>query len=402
VVLFFSIHYLIVSTLTLPFIREQFGIRFVGALLVAIPLTLVSTLVVLRYGRRREEGAPSGNGSSSKITFFLVLFLFSLVLLLSKILWKTALTFDEPHHLDITRIVAEFNVSEIRERVLNLPNPPLPYLIMASVLRPFGLSVFFGRVASSVISSIIPVIVYYWARRMGGSFLVALGTAIGYVLTPLYQNVMYLYTFDGISTLFFTLSLLYFLEALRGKKPNSLMMSAVFWVLCALTKYPPALWLLVAYPTVTFFQIIRSRWRVTYFLPFCLVVAPAALLIVTFLPKMILVPLVAILRWSPPDYEHATVLAWDLALVLGWSPYLVNAFKLYEFLTNRESPSDLLVLTLISMAFLTPLVNPITRRVVQVIPIYHISTIEYARTHYRNWTTLLVWLNLFWWGILTI
>jgi len=406
-----SIHFLLVSTLNLQAVREAVGLRFIETFFITMPLAFLLALAIGGAIRAQdlEPKLKSVNAKTDRNLDLLVcsIVILSAFLLLFKKILETgdSVTFDEPIHLKITEDVSTFDFG-ILQGFARYVNPPLPYFLFALLLKPVGISLLNCRLLSSVIASIIPAILYLLAIEFIKSRRAVVALSYGYILTPLYQNVMYRLTFDGLSTMIFISSVYFFFKAIKTERVRHSAISAVFLGLCILTKYPPAIWLILGYASTILFLKLQGEFNLKQFMPIIVGIAIPSAILPILLPRHLQFLLQILLSvpasWPLMINEYKTLL-WDLLLLLGWSPYLISIFMLRDFRQTRErDPVDLLSLTLIALAFAAPLLNPLTRRIVQIIPIFFITTISYSMRRYRTITLILIWLNLFWWGLINL
>jgi len=333
------------------------------------------------------------------LTPFLVYSLAFLILVFRVWRMGASIEFDERPNLELTKSVAIFDLESWIETftVKSHHNPPLPYLLMAILLRPFDFSLLAGRVISCLFAAIIPVVLFYMLHELCGESTTAMSVSFAYTLSTLYQSAMFKYDFDALSTLFFTLCVYSFIVAVKRKKRLYLGYSMIAWILLILTKYPPAGWLFIGFMmTGLFHREIRSQ------LGFILLALLIALLIVVAVsPAQVGFVAEYFAEWRPLSSEYVVPLFRDFAVVLGWSPYLAFAFKLRE-VKKTGDPISTLSVVLIILAFISPIFNPLTRRVIQVIPLLAVTLFCFSTGRWSRTTSLLMLMNFCWWEVIKL
>lgn len=395
--IFISILYLLSASLYVL----SFGItlRFSSSFLISIPFAFVLTRLWIGWRRGPSLKNSLVQIGKSDLQIMIGLYFFAFFLLALKMyFFASPATYDEIVHMGITRTFLTFDFSSIIGELKIIPNPPLPYVVMAAVFSHFELTLQSARIASSIISSAVPVVLYYWMKVLHDDRVLAIQVSATYIFTPLYQNLAYLYTFDGLSTLLFTLLSFYFVRGIQTKKGLYFILSGILFAACGLTKYPPALWFLLSSMAVVALSFRRKslRLRNLLFLPIGL--TPLLLIFLVAGPHFAV-------AYEYGSYWNATMVyavISDLFFVLGWSPYLIFLSTVHRSILEGVDEKSVFFILVITLAFLTPFVNPYTRRLVQVIPVFFIAVTERALEIDRQALAPLVYANLSWWGILSL
>jgi len=401
-----SIAFIVVSTFVLLPIRHGIDGRFtivlvllfVGMLLAlrssGISLGLLSSFLARMRGsavwrvfvRRQRALAP------------LMIYSFAFLLLVFRV-WRmgASVDFDEPVNLELTKSVATFDLKSWIETFKSTTNPPLPFLLMAILLRPFDFSLLAGRVILCLWAAIIPVVLFYLLYELCGESTTAVSVSFAYTLSTLYQGAMFKYDFDALSTLFFTFCVYSFVVAVKRRERLYFGYSMIAWILLILTKYPPAGWLFLGFVMIGLFhREVRSQ------LGFILLALLMALLIVVAVsPAQLGFVAESIAGWHPPGSEYAIPLFRDFAVVLGWSPYLAFAFKLGE-VKKTSDPIFTFSIVLIILAFISPIFNPLTRRVIQAIPLLAVAVFHFSMRRWSRTASFLMLMNFCWWGVIKL
>ena len=92
----------------------------------------------------------------------------------------------------------------------------------------------------------------------------------------------------------------------------------------------------------------------------------------------------------------------DLFFVLGWSPCLLFLLAAHRCVKGKVSESSLYLVMAVALAFLTVLINPYTRRIVQAVPLFFLVVTKCALRINRGLLTPLVGATLSWWGVLSL
>ena len=403
-----SIAFIVISTFVLLPIRHGIDGRFTIVLLflfAGVLLILRSRSVNFRLldsflARMRASVAWGAFVHRQKALTPLLIYSFAFLLLVFRV-WRMgdSVELDELSHLELTKSVAAFDLESWIETftVKTGLNPPLPYFSMAILLRPFDFSLLAGRVILCLWAALIPVVLFYMLHELCGESTTAISASLAYTLSTLYQGAMFKYDFDALSTLFFTLSVYSFVVAVKRKKRSYLGYSMIAWILLILTKYPPAGWLFLGFIlTGLLHREVRSQ------LGFVLLALLIALLIVVAVsPAQLGIIAGYFARWRPPDMEYAIPLFRDFAVILGWSPYLAFVFKLGVVKKTRD-PTSTLSVVLIVLAFISPIFNPLTRRVIQAIPLLAATLVDFSMRRWSRTTSLLMLMNFCWWGVIKL
>jgi len=412
-----SIAFIVISTFVLLPIRHGIGGRFA----IVLVFLFVGVFLILRSSSinfRLPDSFLARMSTSATLRVFVrrktvltpfLIYSFAFLILVFRV-WRmgTSIEFDEPPNLELTKLVAKFDSESWIESftVAGLEvshwNPPLPYFMMAILLRPFGFSLFAGRVISSLGAALIPVVVFYILRELGEST-TAMSVSFAYALSTLYQGAMFIYDFDALSTLFFTLSVYSFIVAVKRKKRSYFGYSVIAWILLILTKYPPAGWLFLGLLVTSLFHREERSRSVFILLAFLIgilivvVVSPGQLGFISeseYFTKWLWIRMAL-------DPNYMVPLFRDFAVIVGWSPYLAFAFKLQK-VKETEDPISTFSIVLIVLAFISPIFNPLTRRVIQAIPLLAATLFDFSMRRWSKTTTTLMLLNFCWWGVIKL
>lgn len=257
----------------------------------------------------------------------------------------------------------------------------------------------------SVISSLIPVISYFVLRDYGVDGKYAALGAFALAFSSLFQNLTFLYTFDSLSTLLFTLAFYSLTRSIRDTGKRFVILAIIFYCLLFFTKYPPAAWLLAVYFFVILFMSKGNYWLSKRSMQLMFVTILSFLFVISlYFGRIIGVANIVFYGWNASTVPYMVGTFWDLFYVFGWSPYVVLAIMSYRFLRSEEKDVvGLMSLLVILLAFLTlGMWDAVTRRVIQVVPILFGTTVSYSYKHYGGVGTILVILNLSWWGIIAL
>jgi hypothetical protein len=431
---YISIFFLFASTLTFNPVKTIVGLRWSYTLIVASFLALAltwllkgifrgsSTLVHDQSSMNKAGLSLPKNSASLRLDLLLSisLFLSTFTILAFKVIrgWPS-MSPDEPIHMIIAEETYKaingpdhgYLVQLARGAVAGgnptFPwlNPLFPYLLTVALVPHAAFSLFSGRLLISAISSFVPPILYFMAREYGVGRKFSALTAFALSLSSLFQNQAYLYIFDGLSILLFISAFFFLTKTIRCKRKRYFTLSVMFFLLLLVTKYPPSAWLIVIYLFAAIFLVARKQWTKSEALP--LVMIPLALMTLIFLGFS--THITTITRLALYGFDANTVLylikvIWDLTFIVGWSPYVIVAIVAYRFFQSREKDTVTFIsLMAILLAFLTLMLwVPVTRRIIQVIPILFVTTIGYTFEHHSNAVTALVLLNLSWWGVLSL
>lgn len=417
-----SIHYLFSSFLVWEPVHSVLRLRFVyGVLLSFLPSILLATILTGgifswtgRYARALKSTVGRWSGHSSGSLRILLseawlkdglssvcIYFASLSLLLTKVsLIDNPSSYDELNHLAITKAVADSGFNAIGQIFSALPYPPFFYVAMSALLNPFGLTLLTGRIASSIISSFAPVIVYHSARLIIRSRPFALAATVGYILSSFFQILAFRYMLDGMTTLWLTFSFLFFLKAMRESSVRHSILCSIFFLLCVLTYYPPAISLAIGF-LVAYFYARRKENHRYVFLPLLVAVLAFIIALTCFSGQWPLI-LRFILFGERIHSEYFPTFAFDLVIIFGWSPYLAFIFGLKSLARSDEDEILVLGVVLIFSAFSTSLMGMLIRRAVSVYPIFLIYALAYLARGRSRVAFALVWLNSFWWGLLNL
>jgi len=406
-----SVAFIFTSTFVLLPLRRGIDSRFVvdmAFLLVGALVLLLSRRVdlgildsFLAVTRRRLTSSLSARWR--KVLMPISIYVFAFLLLVFRVLRMGAsVDFDEPLHLELTKSFATFDLGSWIEAFAVDPirrlNPPLPYFLMAILLRPLDFPLFAGRLILCLFAAIIPVVLLYMAREVCVESTTAIAVPFAYTLSTLYQGALFKYDFDALSTLFFTLCVYSFIVAMNRKQRLYFGYSMIAWILLILTKYPPAGWLFLGFMLTSFFhKELRSHLG---FILLALLVA--LLMVVAVLPAQLGYVAEFFIKMEPMSMEYAVPLFRDFAVVIGWSPYLAIAFKLKEAVKGTRDLISTFSVVLIILAFISPIIYPLTRRVIQVIPLLVMTLANFSTGRWSRTTSLLILMNVCWWEVIRL
>jgi len=407
-----SIGFIFTSTFVLLPLRQGIDSRFT----IGLVFLFVGVLFIVRskginlgpldsfLARMRKSMTLSFFVRWRRVTMTILIYIFAFLLLVFRISRMGAsATFDEPTHLAMTRSLAPFSLESWIE-TMKTPsymqelsrNPPLPYFLMAILLRPFDFSLLAGRVISSLLAALIPVVLFYMLCELLGDSTMAISISAAYVMSIPFQGAMFIFDFDALSTLLFTLCVCSFIMALKSRNRSYFAYSMIAGILLTLTKYPPAGWLLLgSIITVFFHREVRSGLSVI------LVTTLMGLLIVSIASPVHLSLAAQYFASRALKGEYAIELLRDLTVIIGWSPYLAFAFKFAETWKAKD-PISTFSVVLIILAFVTPIFDPVTRRLIQVIPLFAVTLLYFSTRRWSRTTSLLILMNFCWWGVIKL
>jgi len=407
-----SISFIVISTFVLLPLRHGIDGRFA----IVLAFLFVGVLLILRshgvnfglpdsfLARMRVSAGWRVFVHRQRTLAPLLIYSFAFLILLFRI-WRmgASIEYDEPPHLAITRSLAAVNFQSWIRAFTNYPvylNPPLPYFLMAILLRPFDFSLLAGRVISCLFAAIIPVVVFCMLRELCGETATAMSVSFAYTLSTLFQGAMFKYDFDALSTLFFILCVYSFVVAVKRKERLYFGYSMIAWILLVLTKYPPAGWLFLGFVmTSLFHRQVRSE------LGFTLLALSIALLIVGVVSPAqfgFVAEYSARLRPLLTVAEYAVPLFRDFAVIIGWSPYLAFAFKLKEVRKIGDPISTFSIVLIVLALIVTPIFDPLTRRVIQAISLLAVTLFHFSTRRWSRTTSLLMLMNFCWWGVIKL
>jgi hypothetical protein len=407
IIVYFSVFFLLFSTFTSPLIKYALKTRSIWIMLIMAPAALALTLL-FAWKIEIKMKFPYGELFKSKRFTIPLLIVTSLSFLILNLLKNNALIFDESIHISITKSILTLPISQWISVFSKIPNPPLPYIIMGFMLSPFQISVHNGRIILSIIASAIPLLLYLMMKQSISNEALAFAIAIGYALNPLFQSQIYLYDFDAFSTLFFIVSAFSFIKAIETKRTLYSLIAGILFLLCAFSKYVPAAWLILGFALVIPILLYRG-YHIKLFVPLLVIVASSFTGLAILFPTHYMFLIRSIIGLFPlANYEkiilnnYGETLFWDLIFIFGWAPYLVLLSIIKDQKYLWRNPDKLFITTLVLSALLTPLLNPITRRVIQAVPLFYALTFDYAIKKYSRIVSTLLWLNFSWWGILNL
>ncbi len=411
IVAYLSILFLLTSTLIYDPIKSLTGLDFSQTLMAAaIPAFVLAMFFKKETHTRSLTSNVKNSNSRFDVLITLLLFLSTLAVLIlrAKQGWPSV-TYDELFHLNYTNMIYRALGSGDYGSLVRLAqydiNPMFPYLLTVTLVRYSDFSLYSARIFVSMISSLVPVVTYFLVREYGVNRKVAALTALSLSVSSLFQSDAYLYVFDGLSTLLFTVAFFFLVKAVSKGRRVFFLLSSTFFYLLLVTKYPPAFLLLIIYIVAISFLITHKKCSARKYFPLVLAVS---LFFMYLFFMIVFMPKVSFQLWdvffgrSSLTFVYSRTLLWDLLLVLGWSPYLIVAVLAYRFLRSREkSEVTLFSLLAIILTFLTlvPFL-PVTRRLIQVLPIFFATTVSYSTRKYSGVLVALVLLNLSWWGAL--
>jgi hypothetical protein len=316
-------------------------------------------------------------------------------------------TFDESAHISITESILTLPINQWISVFAKIPNPPLPYIIMGFILSPFQISVHNGRIILSVIASAIPLLLYFMMKQSISNESLAFAIAVGYALNPLFQSQIYLYDFDAFSTLFFILSAYSFIKAIETKRTLYSLTAGILFLLCAFSKYVPAAWLILGFALVIPVLLHRG-YHVRLFVPLLAIMTSVFAALTILLPTHYInvtrhITVSSLLSGHEEIIlNYGKTLFWDLMFIFGWAPYLILLFVIKDRKYLWRNPDKIFITAIVLSALFTPLLNPISRRVIQAVPLFYALTFDYAIKKYSRIVSILLWLNFSWWGILNL
>jgi hypothetical protein len=416
-----SISFLIVSTMTFAPIMALTGLRFNQTLIFGALAALLPT-IFCRVRLSRQFAASFGSvHSSRKTSTLIILFLFFSALLV--LVFRTVgdvppMTYDEDLHLMITRnaymALGTSDLGDYFGRIMRRMILPFPYFLTIMVVPYSYFSLFTGRLFVSVISSIVPVVLYFMVREYGVDRKISILTALAFSLSSLFQNTAFFYIFDGLSTLFFTSAFFFLLKAIRIGEGGGkyAILSGMFYCLLLVTKYPPTMWILLIYVFVAVFITwkggrsirvpARVRARAFQLAMFCMLIT--AFMFLPFSNNLLELTRLVFIKWNAQTIPYAISTTWDLLFIVGWSPYLVVAIIGYRiFRSDEKDAATVASFLTVTLAFLTlvPYI-PVTRRIVQAVPVLFATTTSYTYGRHSAMIVMLVLLNMSWWGVLAL
>ena len=414
VVLYLSLFFLVASTLALGPAKSLVGLKFSQILVVSsiIALALSYPLRKKMHGSLISSPDTDSNFKSDALIVILLYSSALAVLAIRATLEWSFIPHDEAYHLRfpiriyeaLDRLDYDTLVSYARVNV----NPIFPYLLTVALVPYPYFSIFSARLFAMTTSSLVPIVLYFLVKENGVDYRLSALTAFALSFSSLFQSQAYHYTFDGLSTLLFTVAFYFLVKAMRNQKKINLVLSSIFFYLLVVTKYPPAVWLVLIYIPTTVFLMTKKNWSVNNVLPLIVTIAsslPLAFCMFLLSPNIFSRLLVEIFfGWNKLTIPYAVATLWDLVFILGWSPYLIIVFVAYRYLRSREKNEIIFVsLLAIMLAFLTLVPYlPVTRRIIQAIPVFFATTVSYSYGRYPSKVVALILLNLSWWGALTL
>ncbi|MCJ7635755.1 glycosyltransferase family 39 protein [Candidatus Bathyarchaeota archaeon] len=420
VIVFLSIFFLLTSTLTFAPIKMALGLRLVYILVISSLLSLcLSWLFDKKTHGRVSTSAERASSFRMDVILIVILFVLSfLTLSFRAILNWQLIKVDEPMHLIFTRevylTISNSNYDYLIKLAYGLRdranpafpslNPIFPYLLTVALIPYSEFSLFSGRILNSAISSLVPVVTYFILRDLSVSRKFSALTALAVLFSALFQSHAYLYIFDGLSTLLFTVAFFLMVKGIRKEGAKYFYLSGIFFCILLSTKYPPATWLLITYFLAVISLIIWKGWQAKKALTLVVIPSIAATFIfIIFFRNVFELLKLVFLGWRAETSYYVQTTIWDLAFVFGWAPYAINGVMAYRLLRSKERDVVKLVsLVVMLLAFLTLVPYlPVTRRIIQVIPVIFATTVAYASDHYPSAVTVLVVMNLSWWGLLS-
>jgi hypothetical protein len=412
-VAYLSLLFLLTSTLSYGPLKALTRLNFAQTLIMmSIPSLILTLLLKKEVYKRPTSSSTSNSNLLFDVLIAILLFFSTLAVLILKVRqgWIPA-TYDELFHLSYTnmiyRALGSGDYKYLAWLAQNNVNPMLPYLLTVTLVPYSDFSLNSARMLASVISSFVPVAVYLLVKEYDVSRKISALTAFALTFSSLFQSQGYLYIFDGLSTLLFTVAFYFLVKVIRNGKRIFLVLSSLLFYLLLVTKYPAAFLFLIIYIITFFLLMVRKHWSVKECVPLIVVILSFFLFdlfIMVFMPKVFSSLMWAVfLAWGIGAVVYSKTVIWDLILGFGFSPYVVLAVIAYRLLRSKERSGVTFISVLtIALAFLTLVPSPVTRRVIQVLPVFFATIISYSHKQYSNTLLSLVVLNLSWWGILSL
>jgi len=212
--------------------------------------------------------------------FLAVLFLVAFAFRFYNFNQKQTYVFDEMYHVPTAVNYVEKGFLGPEEGY----HPPLRHLLMYAGIRTFGNNPYGWRLRNIALGSATVVALFLLAESIFGAGLVAYGSAALLLLDPLHIATSR-GSFDEIQSGFFLVCAVYFVfKALSSDRERDLVFAGVFFGLSAATKWYAFFPLFCLLVSVGARQLRRHRWKDVLKLLSYLLVLPATIYLLAYIP----------------------------------------------------------------------------------------------------------------------